>query len=50
MPDSELDDRIRRDCARSGVGFHVEDDQLLDRLAAWVVLGEEGGGGHVPSP
>lgn len=39
-----LDERIRRDCERSGVPFFVEDEALLDRvadlLAAWA---EEGG-------
>jgi hypothetical protein len=39
-----LDERVARDCQRSGVPFHVEDDQLLDRVAAWLVLGQEGEG------
>jgi hypothetical protein len=30
---STLDERIARDCERSGVSFHVDDDGLLDRLA-----------------
>lgn len=42
MNAAELDDRIRRDCERSGVPFFVEDDQLLDRVAGWLVSGEEG--------
>jgi hypothetical protein len=28
-----LDERIARDCERSGVPFFVEDDALLDRVA-----------------
>lgn len=39
-----LDERVARDCARSGVPFHIEDDALLERVAAWVVSAEEGGG------
>jgi hypothetical protein len=30
---STLDERIARDCERSGVPFFVEDDALLDRVA-----------------
>lgn len=30
---STLDERIARDCERSGVPFHVEDDAFLDRVA-----------------
>jgi hypothetical protein len=41
---STLDERIARDCARSGVPFHVEDEALLDRVAAWLVGDQEGGG------
>jgi hypothetical protein len=33
---STLDDRIWRDCARSGVPFHVEDEALLDRVAVLI--------------
>jgi hypothetical protein len=32
-PASTLDERIARDCERSGVPFHVEDDALLERVA-----------------
>jgi len=31
---STLNERIARDCERSGVPFHVEDEALLDRVAA----------------
>jgi hypothetical protein len=31
-----LDERIARDCERSGVPFHVEDDALLDKVADWL--------------
>jgi hypothetical protein len=41
---STLDERIARDCQRSGVPFHVEDDQLLDRIAGWLIADEESGG------
>jgi hypothetical protein len=30
---STLDERLARDCERSGVPFFVEDDALLDRVA-----------------
>ena len=30
---SSLDERIARDCERSGVPFFVEDEALLDRVA-----------------
>jgi hypothetical protein len=33
---AELDERIARDCERSGVPFHVEADHLVDRVAGWV--------------
>jgi molybdopterin-guanine dinucleotide biosynthesis protein len=36
-----LDERIARDCQRSGVPFHVADDHLLDRVATWVELATE---------
>ena len=36
-----LDERIARDCARSGVPFHVAADHLVDRVAAWVELALE---------
>jgi hypothetical protein len=39
---STLDERIARDCARSGVPFHVDDDHLVDRVAAWVELAQDG--------
>jgi hypothetical protein len=35
-PASTLDERIARDCQRSGVPFHVAADHLLDRVAGWV--------------
>jgi hypothetical protein len=44
-----LDERIAADCERSGVPFHVEDDALLDRVAAWLVSGGEGGGDARPA-
>jgi hypothetical protein len=28
-----LDERVKRDCERSGVPFHVEDEHLLDLVA-----------------
>jgi hypothetical protein len=39
---AELDERIARDCQRSGVPFHVADDHLLDRVAGWVELSLDG--------
>jgi hypothetical protein len=36
-----LDQRIARDCERSGVPFHVEDEALLDRVATLLVEGED---------
>jgi hypothetical protein len=33
---STLDDRITRDCERSGVPFYVEDEALLDKVAGWL--------------
>jgi hypothetical protein len=30
---STLDERINRDCQRSGVAFHVEDERVLDMVA-----------------
>jgi hypothetical protein len=48
---STLDERITRDCNRSGVPFFVEDESLLDRVAAMLVDAEAGeGGGRAPSP
>jgi hypothetical protein len=35
---STLDERIARDCARSGVPFFVADDALLERVAEWAEL------------
>lgn len=34
---STLDERIARDCERSGVPFFVEDDALLEKVADWLV-------------
>jgi hypothetical protein len=42
---AELDARIRRDCQRSGVPFHVEDDALLDRIAG-LLTGTSGDDGQ----
>jgi len=39
-----LDERIRRDCERTGLPFHVEDDALLDRVADLLVAWAEEGG------
>jgi hypothetical protein len=33
---STLDERIARDCERSGVRFHVTDEAVLERVAALV--------------
>jgi hypothetical protein len=33
---STLDERIARDCERSGVPFYVEDEALLDKVAGWL--------------
>jgi hypothetical protein len=35
---STLDERIARDCERSGVPFFVADDALLERVAEWTEL------------
>lgn len=49
---STLDERIARDCERSGVPFHVEDDALLDRVAELTELAwagnDDGGPGSSP--
>jgi hypothetical protein len=42
---STLDERIRRDCERSAVPLHVEDDELLDRVADLLVADWIGKGG-----
>jgi hypothetical protein len=34
---SALDERLARDCERSGVPFFVEDEALLDRVADLLV-------------
>jgi hypothetical protein len=39
-----LDERIRRDCERSAVPFHVEDDALLDWVADLLIACHEEGG------
>jgi hypothetical protein len=46
---STLDQRIAADCQRSGVPFFVENDEFLDRVAAWVASGEEGDGDARPA-
>jgi hypothetical protein len=33
---STLDERLARDCERSGVPFFVEDEALLDKVAGWL--------------
>jgi hypothetical protein len=42
---STLDERVARDCERSGVPFFVEDEALLERVAGFLVDGQEGGEG-----
>jgi hypothetical protein len=46
-----LDERIARDCERSGVPFFVEDEAVLERIAALLDGMEdvEGGGGRAPA-
>jgi hypothetical protein len=39
-----LDERVARDCQRSGVPFHVEDDALLDWVADLLIGWNEEGG------
>jgi hypothetical protein len=33
---STLHERVARDCERSGVPYHVEDEALLDKVADWL--------------
>jgi hypothetical protein len=37
-----LDERIARDCERSGVPFHVEDAALLEKVAGWLAESASG--------
>jgi hypothetical protein len=33
---STLEERIARNCQRSGVPFYIEDEALLDKVADWL--------------
>jgi hypothetical protein len=33
---STLEERIARNCERSGVPFYIEDEVLLDKVADWL--------------